>query len=315
MRAEVRAAEQRKRRKVQLALAGAVVLLLAGSGTFAWWADRESTERRVETENRNRDERERRTRNADAVAALLGQCEDALRSDDADKAALALEQAEKRSAEGAADHLADRLARCRDDLAMLRELDRINDLRWTVIEGQFQGDAKAVEQWPKAFARFGIVPSTLTPGEAGRRVNESVIRGRLLAALDMWLAYAPPLGLLAVLRAADPDDFRDAVRAAVVAGANARLAELADKAVALDQPAPFAAVLGELDAIPVDRRKAILAAVWRRRPADFGLLMALQRLNKPRFDRRKLVAEREKWPARSRGCPARQRGRPHRPRR
>jgi serine/threonine-protein kinase len=46
--AEVRAREERKRRRVQRALASAVVLLLLGGGAFAWWADRQATDRRTE---------------------------------------------------------------------------------------------------------------------------------------------------------------------------------------------------------------------------------------------------------------------------
>ena len=41
-------AEQRKRRRVQLALAGAVALLLLGSGALAWWADRRASEQKME---------------------------------------------------------------------------------------------------------------------------------------------------------------------------------------------------------------------------------------------------------------------------
>ena len=40
--------------------------------------------------------------------------------------------AEKRAAEGGADHLTDRLARCRADLDILRDMDRIDILLWTV---------------------------------------------------------------------------------------------------------------------------------------------------------------------------------------
>lgn len=41
----VRFAEQRKRHRVQLALAGALALLLATGGAFAWWRDKQATER------------------------------------------------------------------------------------------------------------------------------------------------------------------------------------------------------------------------------------------------------------------------------
>ena len=95
----VRATEHRKRARVQLALAAAVAILLVGGGAVAWWADRQTA-----------GARERLTRNAAAVEALLAQCEDALRNKDATKAEIALEEAQRRAAEGGAADLQERLA-------------------------------------------------------------------------------------------------------------------------------------------------------------------------------------------------------------
>ena len=47
-RSVAREAEQRKRRRVQLALAGALSLLVLGGGAFAWWRDHEAIARRWE---------------------------------------------------------------------------------------------------------------------------------------------------------------------------------------------------------------------------------------------------------------------------
>src|SRR5262249_47390448 len=99
-RAEVEAREQRKRRRMEGALARAPALILLGGGAVAWWADRQAA-----------GERERLARNGDAVAALLERCEEALRADDAATAGLVMEQVGKRAAEGGAEHLEDRLAR------------------------------------------------------------------------------------------------------------------------------------------------------------------------------------------------------------
>src|SRR5262249_19129677 len=57
-----REAEQAKRRRVQLALAAAVLALLVGGGAFAWWRNDQAHLTR-----------QRNARNAEAVAALLGQ--------------------------------------------------------------------------------------------------------------------------------------------------------------------------------------------------------------------------------------------------
>jgi predicted ribosomally synthesized peptide with SipW-like signal peptide len=264
VRAEGAAAEQRKRRRVQSALAGALGLLLAVGGAFAWWQDRQTAERRATWE-----------RNGDAAAALIGQCEEALRADEAGKAGLALEQAERRAAEGGADHLADRLARCRADLEMLRDLDRINELAWSVVGGNYLGRQKAADDLPAAFARFGIAPGVTPPDEAARRVNESLVRDRLLTGLEVWLLWSRSADLLGALRAIDPDGFRCAVREAAAAWDTGRVQKLAGSPEALEQPSWFAAVLGDLRVVAPGRRQQILRDALRRRPGDLGVLMAL----------------------------------------
>jgi Flp pilus assembly protein TadD len=301
--AEVRACEGRKRRRVQLALAAAVGLLLLGGGAFGWWQDRQAAERkreqiefaaehaRVEAE-RAADERARRERNAEAVGGLIGQCEDALRADDAEKAGLALEAAQRRAAEGGADGLRDRLDRCRGDLDMLRALDRIDELRWTMKEGQYSDSRKVAEEWSTAFARYGIVPSS-TPPDAARRIAGSLLRDRLLQALDEWHFRFPSERLSAIIRAADPDPFRDAVRAACAARNRSQVRALGDRPEALDQPGRFAAAMGDIDFLPTQRRKQLLVAALGRRPGDLGLLMALGYLYPP--NSRETAVEREKW--------------------
>ena len=275
-KAEAEAREQRKRRRVQLALAGAVLLLLAAGGMFAWWADRQATARRVETENRERDERERRTRNADAVAVLLGQCEAALRANNAEKAGLALEQAEARAAEGGTDPLQERFDHCLADLAMLRELNVIDDFRWFVVENKLPEDKAVVARWQTAFAGYGVVPGETPVDETVSRLTDSFLRDRLLATLNLWLVRVPSPGLKAILQKADPDPYRDAVRDAVAATDNTRVAELAGQPKALAQPPGFAAALGQYEAgILAPQRRLILETALRSRPKNLSLLMAL----------------------------------------
>ena len=104
--AEAREHEERERRKVQLALAASVLAMMVGIGSFAFWRNEQAQL-----------VRQREARNAEAVAGLLGQAEEALRAGDAAKAAVALEAAKKRSAEGGAEKEAKRLGRLDADLA------------------------------------------------------------------------------------------------------------------------------------------------------------------------------------------------------
>ena len=85
----------------------------------------------AEIERQKHAEEQRRQRNGDVAAALLSQAESALRAGDAQRASEALEQAQKRIAEGVADDLREKLDRYRIDMDMLRELDRIDNDSWT----------------------------------------------------------------------------------------------------------------------------------------------------------------------------------------
>ena len=291
--AEVEVNEQFKRRRVQAALGVALTTLVVLGGAFGWWIDRQAADRRIEAANRERDKQEQAGRNAEAVAVLLGKCEDALTADDSAKAIVVMDAAEKRAAEGGADGLKDRLARCRTDLDLLRELERIDNLGWAVVEDRVQGPEKAAKEWPAAFARFGIVPGATPPDEAARRVNESLIRDRLLEALDQWLTWSPSAELLAVLRATDPDPFRDAVRAELEARHCVLVVALASRPEALEQPGRFAAVFGAIGYLPREQREKLLIAALGRKPGDFGLLMTLADLYST--DTAETAVEREKW--------------------
>jgi eukaryotic-like serine/threonine-protein kinase len=271
-----------RRHPLELALAGTVVLLLLGGGTVAWWqseqaAARRETDlrRRLEDEQRSAADRARLGRNAEAVAALLGQCEEALRAHDAAKAAVALDAARKRSAEGGADEHAQRLGRLAADLALLRELDAIDQFRWTWVANQFPDPEAVAARTREALGRFGADPDAVPADDAAARVSASLVRERIVTALDRRLRQEGTAGLRAVLRRVDADPYRDAVRDALLDKDRAKFIELVGQTAALEQPPGFAAFLGDSEAIPVERRRELLLAAVSRRPKDVALLMTL----------------------------------------
>jgi tetratricopeptide (TPR) repeat protein len=271
-----------RRHPLELALAGAVALLVLGGGTVAWWQNEQAGARR-ETDLRRLLEDEKRSaadtawlgRNAEAVAALLGECEKALKAGDAAKAKVALDAARKRSAEGGADEQAQRLGRLAADLALSRDLDADDQFRWTWAESKFPGAAVAVARTRQALRRFGADPDAVPVDEAAARVSASVVRERIVTALDRLLQHEKTAGVRAVLRRVDADPYRDAVRDAVLADNGARVAELAGQEDALKQPPGFAAFLGDSPAIAVRRRRELLLAAVSRRTADVDVLMTL----------------------------------------
>jgi tetratricopeptide (TPR) repeat protein len=279
----VRATEQAKRRRVQALLAVAVGLLVCGGAAVAWWQDRQAGERRAQL-----------ARNADALDVATGVCEQALRDGDAERAAVALGFIDRRLAEGGDEAARDRAERCRADLAVLRELDGIDTSRWIFVENRLPDPKVVAARWQAAFAGYGLVPGETPAGEAAGRLAGSLVRDRLLAALDLWLVTEPSAGVREVLRAADPGPYRDAVRDAVAAGDRKRVGELAGRPDALAQPPGFAAALGQNSAaVPADRSRAVLGAALRSRPGDLALLMTLG--NSYLINRREGADERLRW--------------------
>jgi serine/threonine protein kinase/Tfp pilus assembly protein PilF len=268
-----------RRNRRRLAVGAIVGILLLGAGALAWHTNQQAAERRAEAARQEGEERGRRSRNAEAVAILLDQCEEALRGDRADRAAIALGAAERRAADGGAEELASRQAHCQADLKLLRELNDMDRFRWTWAGRAFPHPWDVAARWRAALAKYGLTPDAGRAEELAAKVNGSLVRERVLIALDGWLVRDPSAevraGLGAILRSADPDSYRNAVRDAVAARLGRPMLALADQPEALAQPPWFAATLGRLDVLPADRRRVVLESALRTKPGDLHLLMAL----------------------------------------
>jgi eukaryotic-like serine/threonine-protein kinase len=264
--AVAREAEQRKRRKVQLALAAAVVALLLGGGAFTLWQSEQAMAGR-----------EREARNAEAVTALLAQAEDSLRAGDAAKTRVSLEAAAKRSAESAARPHAEQLARRQADLALLQDLDAVDQFSWTwdVVEDKFPDRAVVATRTRVALQRFGADPDTVSVDAAAARLSGSAVVARTVAALDLLLDQEKTPGVRALLQRLDADEFRDALRDAFLTDDQAQVAELAERQDALAQPPWFAVRMGRSQAISVERRRQLMKSAASRRPGDVELLLTL----------------------------------------
>jgi tetratricopeptide (TPR) repeat protein len=262
--AEAREHEERKRRKVQLALAASVLAMMLGIGAFAFWRNEQ-----VQLV------RQRDARNAEAVAALLGQAEESLRAGDAAKAAVALEAAKKRLAEGGAEKEAKRLGRLDADLALLRELDAVDQFRWTLVDNKWPDPAAVATRTRDVLKRFGADPDNVSVDDAAVRVSASEVRDRIVPALDRLLLQEKSTAVRAVLGQVDADPYREVVREMILAGDRPKVVELVGQHAALDQPPGFVAFLGQNKAIPVERQRQLLQAAVNQRPGDLSLLMTL----------------------------------------
>ena len=207
----------------------------------------------------------------------MSQCEEALRAGDAAKAAVALEAARKRSAEGGAEEQAKRLGRLDADLALCAIWTPSTSSDWTTVENKLPDAAAVATRTRDALRRFGADPDAVSVDDAAARVSASVVRERIVSALDRLLRHVKTTGVRAITPAGGCRG---------VSGRGPRCATSpmtgrrefrnwrAQKA-ALEQPPGFVAFLGQSGAISVERRRQLLQAAVIRRSGDLGLLMTL----------------------------------------
>jgi Flp pilus assembly protein TadD/serine/threonine protein kinase len=182
------------------------------------------------------------------------------------------------------------------DLRMLVTLEEVR-LTWTAVRGSKFDNASADEGFEKAFREYGIDVEALPVEVAAARICACRIKAELVAALGSW-AYArnavrkgSGLGLFAVARAAEPDEWRGRLRDVLEGRGEAALAEL----VRLEKTDALPAwTLGHV-VHAVEKEKGDLAQVvpllrhaQQRVPDDFwlnhSLGYALHRMQHPQLD-------------------------------
>jgi serine/threonine-protein kinase len=159
-------------------------------------------------------------------------------------------------------------------------LDRLE----TILGERSQHDnaERTDADYAKAFRDFGLDFARLEPKEAGRRLAARSAPVEMASFLDDWgyvRAYFPPdkeRGLWRRLneaaRAADPDPWRDSLRAQIKSTDKSVLLRLADDEKALEgQPATSLLLLAHSLQLQNDRSRAerVLLCAWRLHPDDY----------------------------------------------
>jgi serine/threonine-protein kinase len=299
--AEVQAREERKRRRLVMGLAGAVILLIVGSGAAGLWYLRDqasqeahAAERAMHLERevsaaldeseRQRHELHRRLQDEHQAARLLSDLEEwrqLLQS-----AQAAWRRADARAAadrdmlgpelRGRLAHLAEQLQADETDQRLAFELDRIRIESANLVEGQVQ-TWRACPQFARAFQDAGYNLGEANPAEIAARIRQSTIRLPLVAALDFWALLTRDTQLqgrlLEVARRADPNPWRDRFRQAEVWNGRSKLEALAKEVDCTQQsPQLLAAIAQRLRlAGGADEAAALVYRALVHHPRDFWL--------------------------------------------
>jgi len=198
-----------------------------------------------------------------------------------------LQRAKDRLRDFVPAQLNDRISRGFDTLELVRRLDDIRIERALVkprgdrgadqilsVAASPDNDGMAAGQrYQKVFVDARVGAPGDEPADVGARIGASPVHGALVAALDDWAVCAVDRKqqdwVLAVLRRADPDPWRDRVRDSATWDNSAALRELAERANVVQQPPQLLAVLGaHLRAKNLDA-ETFLARVVSAHPADF----------------------------------------------
>jgi serine/threonine protein kinase/Tfp pilus assembly protein PilF len=200
----------RRHRSVMVTAAlGLVVALTVLAGSVGWVV-RDAEARRAGAAARQA-EVER------AAEADLDEAGRHLKGERLSETSQALERAEGRLASGGPEHLRERLAQLRRDVAAVARAEKARALASLRSDLEFHPRV-ADRAYAELFAEYGLNPVTGPPEEAARRIRQSAVRAHLVVALDEWSLVKEQLRpgdgrqLLAVARLADDDPRRQRLR-------------------------------------------------------------------------------------------------------
>jgi tetratricopeptide (TPR) repeat protein/tRNA A-37 threonylcarbamoyl transferase component Bud32 len=254
-----------RRNRLGLAVAGLILFFLVLLGGGVGWAARDYAAR---------------------TAALQREVENALeethsfyKQDKLPDAMAAVKRAKGLLASsGGSEELQQRVEQWRKHLDLVARLEEIRLERAALKGGDFDW-AGADRAYQQAFRGYGLDLDALGPDEAVERIGDSAIKDNLVAALDDWAqvkraARLPGWeGLLAVVRRADPNPWRDRLRDAFQRRDYKALEGLARDPAVLAQPPTTVCFLGTglsaMGQIPL--AVEVLRQAQRRRPADFWI--------------------------------------------
>lgn len=177
-----------------------------------------------------------------------------------------------------------------EDLQLLDALERAR-----VAIDEFKGPDQVAEAYTRAFQKAGMDLETMGPQASANWLRSRSESAELIKSLDAWLSVRLRAGrseadlqrLVTLIREADPDPWRDALREMTLSEANnqaRRLQDLADDSEGLEsQPIASLLLLAQMLLDRADDRKragAILQQAWKRSPNDFWVNIELATIHR-----------------------------------
>ncbi|HVJ82437.1 MAG TPA: tetratricopeptide repeat protein [Planctomycetia bacterium] len=263
--ADVRAAEQRKRRHWQAAAGIAGFLILAIIGAGAWWADRQASER-------EKDRAVAAERDRHEAAGALTSAEKALSARDLTTAELAMVQAVARVGAGSPPELRSRMESTSRDRDLVRDLREIEDLSWSPGDVSMPDPSEMSRRYDSVFNRYGLNVSESTPESVAESVSKSLVLQSLLAGLGDWFVADPARPRLRqLLDRLDPESNRIAIRSAIASGDEGRVKTLIATIDGSKVPPWFAASVGFHRMVPFEDGSRLMTAAWKANPTEYLL--------------------------------------------
>jgi serine/threonine protein kinase/uncharacterized protein HemY len=192
----------------------------------------------------------------------------------------ASKRAEGILAAGGSAELRRRVRELRNDVEMVLRLEEL----WMPQRGRSWGDRydrRLAIGYATAFREYGIDVEALGPSEAAARIRARTIRLELAVALDAWAcvqfriasptAEATARRLLAVVRAADPDEWRNQMRTAIEQRDSNALNKLAASAQLNNLPVHTLSLLVSSSSLDPKRAESLLRHAQQAHPDDFSI--------------------------------------------
>jgi Flp pilus assembly protein TadD len=260
--AEKQAATERRARRLLLGLAGAVVAaVMVGSGTAVYW-------------------QQQRQRGREQALAGLAQAARLRAAYNFEGAGKVLDQVGEWVKQAADQELQQSLGEAKEDLKLVRDLDRMRQEPATLVEGRWNPD-RAVRNYPVVLSQHGLDVLGGDSKALVEKIRASAVRQDIVATLDHWAGWEPDRGLrarvLKVAEAADESRWRCQVRAAVRRGDTGKLKQRA-KQVGQAELTPGIALLLARGLGDWGAATRLLVQMQERYPQDFWVSFDLAHL-------------------------------------